>query len=93
MGRTHRPRDAHAVQRHLERYGMEPHAGQISLLNRKIREAQRYGSDEARFIRKRSNRVSVWEVDGKRVLYCKKRKTIVTFLPPVEGKHAEKEAD
>ena len=71
----------HARQRAVERYG-------VSISDAKRRKIINliHAGKTGRFVKRRSVRVSEWEIplDGEtfRVLYDKRRKEIVTFLPP-----------
>lgn len=70
----------HAIKRAASRYGIDLTESTYEGLCRRIK------NSEGKFIRKQSNRVSVWEINcqSKKVLvtYDKIRHTIVTFLPP-----------
>jgi len=81
----------HARRRAAERYELDLHQDAQAAIVRAIQ------GGEARFIRKQSQRVSVWEVEhgGRRlpVVYDKKRKTIVTVLPEAALRPERKEND
>ena len=70
----------HARKRALERYGIDYSENLKNELRGKIKR-----KSQAKFLYKSSLRVSVWEIehnDNKfKVVYDKKRKNIVTFLP------------
>jgi hypothetical protein len=72
----------HARRRARERYALDLHQDAQQQIIRMIQDG------EARFIRRQSQRVSLWEVehDGLRlpIVYDRKRKTIVTVLPQEE---------
>jgi hypothetical protein len=69
----------HAKRRAFERYALDLHQDAQASIVRAIQ------GGEARFLRRQSWRVTLWEVehDGQRlpVVYDRKRKTIVTVLP------------
>lgn len=92
----------HSKRRASERYGVNiGRAGLWDIVN-KIR------SGRAIFIRKETNRISEWKVEHggvlMRVIYDRRRKMVVTFLPPegcsfghepepILGMHAEEEIE
>lgn len=73
----------HALRRAYERFGALPHLGELIGLIQQ---------GKLRFVRRDSNRVTVWEteINGKLAwaVYDKERHTIVTFLYP-EGNPGE----
>lgn len=68
----------HAKRRALERYGMVVGEHTLDDMVRKIQRG------EGEFVERQSHRVTLWKVDGRRVVYDKVRKTIVSFLPDSE---------
>jgi hypothetical protein len=81
-----------ARRRARERYALNLHQDAQQQIIRRIEDG------EARFVRRESQRVSLWEVehDGLRlpIVYDRKRKTIVTVLPQealeTEGENHER---
>jgi len=73
----------HAQRRFLERTGLEVSKRELRGLSQAIR------TERGRFVERQSLRVTVWDVpfEGRtfRVVYDKKRKTIVTVLPDQGG--------
>ena len=69
----------HVSQRYTERVGVAPSRALITDLINQIQ------TGEAEFIRKQSNRVTIWRVphDGSdlKVVYDKQRKMVVTVMP------------
>lgn len=65
----------HAKQRATERYGVRVNRAKFHELCNKIK------SGKARYIRKATNTRIICEVDNMIVVYSKKTKKIVTFLP------------
>lgn len=69
----------HAKRRAAERYGIE-------LTARRRREIiAGIHSHKYQFVERQSHRISVFLVDGVRVVYDRQRKELVTFLPPDTG--------
>lgn len=66
---------AHAHRRAAERLGVSLSDSYIKRLAQMVRDQK--GEFECR----KSNRISIWRVDGKRVAYDKKRGTIASILP------------
>ena len=66
----------HAMRRARERFGVEVSPGVLHDYVRRIQ------NREAKFVERQSNRITVWDLDGKRLVYDKQRKMIVTILWP-----------
>jgi len=66
--------EIHARRRAYERYGVFILPGAMDALVKTIQKGR------AQFVKRQSNRISIFDVDNKRVVYDRKRKTIVTFL-------------
>lgn len=89
--RRRRPKSAcqlqHAFRRGAQRYGVFLSEESFAELVDQIQ------TGRGEFVERQSKRVSKWQVqyDGTpmTVIYDKKRKTIVTVLPPKEGAHAQ----
>ena len=75
-----RTQHRHAQIRFLERHGLEVSGRELQMLVAQIQ------SGEARFVERQSLRASVWDVElegkARRVIYDRKRKTIVTVFDP-----------
>lgn len=75
----------HSKRRAASRYGLNLNDDDIKAISGMIRRK------EGKCLKVESLRVSQWEVEYRgnilRVVYDKKRKTTVTFLPPIEPSH------
>lgn len=69
----------HAILRGVERYGCLLSRSDLHRIVKKIQ------SKDGMFIEKKTNRVTIWDVEYNKtifkVVYDKKRKMVVTFLP------------